>query len=41
MLEIMRIVQNAGTGFAFPTRTLDIPNAAPCGPFRVVMENRK
>ena len=27
LLEIMRIVENAGTGFAFPTRTLDFPTA--------------
>lgn len=25
LLEIMRVVENAGTGFAFPTRTLDLP----------------
>ena len=25
MFEVMRVVEKAGTGFAFPTRTLDLP----------------
>ncbi len=29
MLEIVRIVEEAGTGFAFPTRTLDVPSNVP------------
>lgn len=41
MLEIMRIVENAGTGFAFPTQTLEWATQSPKMPVHVVMEPHK
>ena len=38
MLEIMRIVERAGTGFAFPTQTLEWAPQSPKMPVHVVME---
>lgn len=41
MLEIMRIVEKAGTGFAFPTQTLEWASQSPKMPVHVVMESQK